>query len=327
MTDLTVLETEIRSRYNQTLHDLRMRLHTYLPECLHRPIFAKRDRRYDESFRMVGTHRPKRLAKRRKFSLSQYDLSQSVQSSSFLLCHLPPEIRSRIFQYVYAGTTFHLFLVYQQVKFIKSVLPEPYQYINVCRQLDRWLYHRYSGPSNIMHRKPWKYALTVKRHLNVAANLLSLVLACHQTYQEVLPLLYGTIEFNIDDPSVIVHMAEYFLLPNTLSQIRHLQFRWLLREKTAPGFDISQDPSMWQIWTQCWNILSQRMRLNSIRLEVVYIGSPSEVTLTNPWIRPMLELHGLQTAEVQVRFRESDISWPVFEELSEGLRSSMLSKD
>lgn len=80
----------------------------------------------------------------------------------------------------------------------------------------------------------------------------------------------------------------------------------------------------WQTWIRFWDILSERMQLRTIRLQLQYVGPKAEMTLGSAWVKPILKLHNLERAEVTLTLCHY---WAVWEDLNQGIRSSMLRKE
>ncbi|KAL8789187.1 MAG: hypothetical protein Q9213_001294 [Squamulea squamosa] len=263
---------------------------------------------------------PQALPKIRKINLSETKVGRPAQSSSFLLSRLPPEIRAIIFEYIYVNTIVHLHQIHQRVVF--NACPGPSE----CKVEAGWP-RRLCPNDRDIKSDLLDNGISIPNPNQFSshhANLLSPLLACRQIYQEAISYLYSTPIFDVIDPSVVVFLADRCLLPKRLQQIRHLQLRCIHEEDTWMLYGEAKPPTIWPSWGDFWQVVDQRMQLQSFKLDVLYTGP--NTTLQSAWVQPMLQLHGLAQVSVQVKsiYDASDISLHV--QLNDALERSMLQK-
>ena len=292
----SIMETVLNHTLN-LLHRTCNHGRTYPQQQEHR-----KDVRHAEEQARVLAQRPSPLPNARH-NLSQPSLSTHPQPSSPLFTKLPLEIRERIYEIVLGGDIIHLVDVSQRIAH--------YRYAHVEDTEGQDLPTGTVALQNPLGpRAPptvtWLDERNrIPRPAQFSSGSLSLPLTCHAVYVEAIPVLYGSNTFSMASPLVLIYLKDCVLRPWHFAQIRHLRLNpWIRFDNPAHFGGRVPTPHDAQTWARFWGVVAA-MDLRTLGVWIEFWGKEEECSVEAGWVRPMLEVRGVNGIGLSIERRIS----------------------
>ena len=234
----------------------------------------------------VAEKRPPPLPPSRK-NLSETSLSFHPQPLSPFFTKLPPEIRGRIYEYVYGGKIIHLTDV-------------PKRIVHKVLEIPQIADDQVGGVAVVTPpRLEWMSPVNrVPRPGQFSTTSLALLQTCHAIYKEAIPVLYSHNIFSMSSPLVLLDLHDFVLRPQRFLAIRHLNLHWIYHNYD-PEDDVSPpyDP---ETWAKYWDLVV-RMKLDSLSLWISCFNGRDPITMNASWVQPLLKVKGIKRVGVKLR--------------------------
>ena len=262
----------------------------------------KKDVRHAEERAHVLEQRPPPLPNART-NLSRTSLSTHSQPSSPLFTKFPLEIRQHIYEIVLGGDIIHLVDVSQRIAHYRyahnedtksqdpptGTVPLQYPLGPHAPPTATWLDQRNRIP----------------RPAQFSSGLLSLPLTCHAVYVEAMPVLYGSNTFSMASPLVLIYLKDYVLRPSRFAEIRHLRLNpWVRFDNPAHYGGRVPAPHDAETWARFWGVVAG-MKLRTLGAWIEFWGAEEECSVEAGWVRPMLEVGGVDSIGLSIERRIS----------------------
>jgi len=247
---------------------------------IHRKIRARR------VYKRTHPSPPPPLPRKRR-ALSTTPFSRTLNSNCQLLNRLPPEIRLEIYRYVLGDNLLHLVQGKKKISHVRCRATSETDYSRTCRPLA---------------------ANTADRLLpgSTSNGNLALAKTCRQVYQETIDLLYATNVFDLDDPRTLFYFSRS--VPHQrLASITKLHVYFPLRyqcwHRNKDAYPVRAPPYDESTWKQFWHTIAIQMpRLADLRLCLLVEASGTPMKVTHAWIKPLLEIRGLRTFDLDILY-------------------------
>ncbi|KAI4146233.1 MAG: hypothetical protein L6R39_003531 [Caloplaca ligustica] len=219
------------------------------------------------------------------------------------LFSLPLEIRQKIYAFALGGNDL---ILRRKAKAIRSVTSPP-----LCSTFfgDERTYYDVIRPSTPPPKR------------------CALLFTCRQVYVEAVNILYSSNNFGFVDPLTFVYLSDLRLLPQRVSAIKHVSFRWGYTPDPAFYIGSINEPYDWNTWQRFWDIMADHMRLRSLNVELFYWGGPEGLNIDSDWVKPMLRVKGIRQVELSVSWTTMAYSIEPQTELSSKLMKSMTQQE
>lgn len=248
------------------------------------------------------------------------------QPTSPLFTRLPPEIRQIIWSHVFGSDTLHLVQVKNTIRHVRCTC-------NDAASSSSLTHHRHCCPTTPArwriydgrvpgHSDRLLYPHT-HEHLpdSLSNSHVALLRTCRAVHAEAGHLLYRNSTFDVDDLYTFIAFAQS-LSPYALASIRRLTVQWMPIWQPLSGQDnkgsIYAHTHSDALWKEFWARVASLPSLKELRLSldlgrftgsvvgggaVVVSGQRLPLTLTEPWLLPLLNVRGLDVFELAVTAR------------------------
>ena len=275
--------------------------------CNHGRTYAqnqehRKDLRHAEEQARVLAQRPPPLPTARH-NISQTSLSTHPQPSSPLFAKLPLEVRERIYEFVLGGDNIHLVDVSQRIAHYRYAHDEDTETPNPPTGT-------LALQDPLGSRAPPTVAWLDERNrlprpAQFSSGSLSLPLTCHAVYAEALPILYRSNTFSMASPLVLIYLKDYVLRPWHFAEIRHLRLNPWVRFDNPAHFGGRVPPAHdAETWARFWGIVAS-MELRTLGVWIEFWGLEENRSLEAGWVRPMLEVKGVERVGLSLERRIS----------------------
>lgn len=199
------------------------------------------------------------------------------KSTSIFLTHLPGEIRTHIYEYVFSG--------HRSFLFIRT----NYTRAPIAHSDDRNIHiasHEWNSYPFVTHSG------------------LNLLRTCRKVYTEGLAVALSSHIFYLRGPPHFDSLSNRLLRlfsARRLNLIRHFEVQWFYCSGLDYRPNCEYPVGEVETWEHIWTFIATEMRLSSIEIRLVYGGPVDQMHVDAPWLQPLHQIRGVKSVKVDIR--------------------------
>ncbi|KAL3483992.1 hypothetical protein BJX62DRAFT_244373 [Aspergillus germanicus] len=212
-------------------------------------------------------------------------MNMNSQSHSTFLTALPLEIRLQIYRHVLPEGTVH-FLSEKEYMFYVLCEEPTAHHTQLCHAFWRALSPLRSWGMALDNISEFGWGNPYLPPDVVSRGEVALLRVCRQVHGEVLPVLYGSVSFQVDELETWLRFTG--VLGERLALVRSLRVRFNMR---------GQGPVPLDLYNAFWTLIATQMPgllELEVDIDITHAASPLPIDLDCAWYRPLCQVRGLK---------------------------------